>query len=90
MCQITIRDLMLATVIVALCLGWAGDRHEKASGGWHCFLCATVAPRDSGNFRRALHHPQAASGIGQDWASGNKLVSESISMARARTRPAGA
>ena len=27
MLQFTIRDLLLLTVIVALCVGWAGDRH---------------------------------------------------------------
>ena len=28
MFQFTIRDLLLVTVIVALYVGWAGDRHE--------------------------------------------------------------
>ena len=31
MSQFTIRDVLLVTVIAALCLGWAGDRHEKAA-----------------------------------------------------------
>ena len=31
MVQFTIRDLLLVTVIVALYVGWAGDRHEKVA-----------------------------------------------------------
>lgn len=31
MFQFTIRDLVLVTAIAGLCLGWAGDRHEKAT-----------------------------------------------------------
>ena len=31
MFQFTIRDVLLVTVIVALYVGWAGDRHEMGS-----------------------------------------------------------
>jgi hypothetical protein len=31
MFQFTIRDLLLVTVIVALYVGWAGDRHEMGA-----------------------------------------------------------
>ena len=31
MFQFTIRDVLLVTVIVALYVGWAGDRHEMRS-----------------------------------------------------------
>ena len=31
MFQFTIRDLVLVAAIAGLCLGWAGDRHEKAA-----------------------------------------------------------
>ena len=31
MFQFTIRDVLLATVIVALYVGWAGDRHEMGA-----------------------------------------------------------
>jgi hypothetical protein len=30
MFKFTICDLVLVTTITALCVGWAGDRHEKA------------------------------------------------------------